>query len=236
MAISDLFPYGAPELVEGAAGRMARSTMTASLAVALLVALGGALLSRQVAVVIPPVIDEREFFPIDPNVLLPEPETHDGPVPPARVTEDPHAIPEIVPEVLEPPRQEVGPSVPEGPSVETAGTTTPARSYGEGAIPTRDPYPGEYVAVDEMPAQVRCAEPRYPDLARSAGVEGTVRVLMLVGLHGRVERAILAPNGSIPMLDQAALEAALTCVFTPALSNGHAVKVWVSQSYRFRLH
>jgi hypothetical protein len=51
-----------------------------------------------------------------------------------------------------------------------------------------------------------------------------------------VERAIVAPKGSIPMLDQAALDAALTCVFTPALTNGHPVKVWVSQGYRFSLH
>ena len=236
MALSDFFPYGAPEVLAGAPARMARSTMTASLAVALVVVLGGALLSRQVAVVIEPVIDEREFFPIDPNVLLPEPETHDRSVPPAEFKEDPRALPEIVPDELEPPRQEVGPRTSEGPLGEPSGGVDPARPGGEGVAPVRDPFPGEFVWVDEMPAQVRCTEPRYPDLARAAGVEGTVRVLMLVGLHGRVERAIIAPNGSIPMLDQAALDAALTCVFTPALSNGHAVKVWVSQSYRFRLH
>jgi TonB family protein len=235
MALSDVFPYGAPEVVEGAPARMARSTMTASLAVALLVVMGGALLSRQVAIVIDPVIDEREFFPIDPHVLLPEPEAERS-VPLAKFEQDPGALPEIVPDALEPPRLEVGPRMPEGPIGEKSESAIPTRSGGEGVAPPRDPLPGELIWVDEMPAQVHCAEPRYPELARAAGVEGTVRVLMLVGLHGRVERAIIAPQGSIPMLDQAALEAALTCVFTPALSNGHAVKVWVSQSYRFRLH
>lgn len=236
MALSDVFPYGAPEVVAGAPARMARSTMTASLAVALLVVMGGAFLSRQVASVIEPEITERGFFPLDPNVLLPEPETHERSVPPARFEPDPGALPEIVPDELEPPRPEVGPRIAEGPIGEKSESAIPGRPGGEGVAPPRDPLPGEFIWVDEMPAQVHCAEPRYPDLARAAGVEGTVRVLMLVGLKGRVERAIIAPQGSIPMLDQAALDAALTCVFTPALSNGHAVKVWVSQSYRFRLH
>jgi protein TonB len=113
----------------------------------------------------------------------------------------------------------------------------PAVKSGDGTLaPPADPQPGTFVYADEMPAKIRCADAVYPDLARSAGVEGTVRVLMLVGLNGHVERAIIAPKGSVPMLDQAALDAALTCVFTPALANGHPVKVWVSQSYHFALH
>jgi len=49
-------------------------------------------------------------------------------------------------------------------------------------------------------------------------------------------RAIVRPGGSVPMLDDAAIGAALQCVFTPALANGRPVKVWVTQDYRFRLH
>jgi outer membrane biosynthesis protein TonB len=51
-----------------------------------------------------------------------------------------------------------------------------------------------------------------------------------------VEKAVIAPKGSVPMLDQAALEAARRSVFTPALANGRPVKVWVRQQYRFALH
>jgi TonB family protein len=234
MALSDLFPYGAPEMAEGASARMARSTLTASLAVALLVALGGALLSRQVTVVIEPEIVADPFRLSDVNVLLPAPETNERAVP-ARFT-DPDARPEIVPDALAREPEIVGPAVSDGPIGERTETVGPARPVGDAVAPVRDPDLDEYVAVDEMPAQVRCTEPRYPDLARAAGVEGTVRIRMLVGLNGRVERAVLMPNGSVPMLDQAALEAALSCVFTPALSNGHPVKVWVSQAYRFKLH
>lgn len=236
MALSDFFPYGAPEVLDGAPARMARSTMTASLGVALLVVMGGALLSRQVTLVIEPdpIVIPADL--IDVTVLQPPP-SNSPPVPRTEVAPReavPVPVPDVEKKVIEP---DPGP-----PPTPTRGTTTepgpPSGTATEtrGFAPTRDPLPGEYVAVDEMPAQVRCTEPRYPDLARSAGVEGTVVVQMLIGRDGRVERAILAPRGSIPMLDQAALDAALTCVFTPALSNGHAVKVWVSQRYRFKLH
>src|SRR5882762_824854 len=46
MALSEYMPYGAPELLDGARSRMARSTLLASLSVALLVAGLGAITSR----------------------------------------------------------------------------------------------------------------------------------------------------------------------------------------------
>ncbi len=108
---------------------------------------------------------------------------------------------------------------------------------GDGApAPPADPAIGDIVIVDVYPNLVTSVEPRYPDLAREAGVEGVVRVLMLVGLDGRVVRAVVAPGGSVLLLDEAALDAARGCVFTPALTNNHPVKVWVSRSYRFSLH
>jgi len=50
-----------------------------------------------------------------------------------------------------------------------------------------------------------------------------------------VLKAIVQPKGSVPMLDQAAITAALASVFTPALVNNRPVKVWVTQDYRFKL-
>ena len=236
MALSDFWPYGAPELLEGASARMARSTLLASLGVALMVVTLGALRPATfTAVVVPePPPDVRRFMPpidIDPPpVARPQPVT-----PPAEPTSD-EAVPVPVPDKIapEPVRTEpvVDPRANDGPFERP---TTPGGGEHD-AAPAKDPEPDVWVYVDEMPRPLRCGEARYPDLARSAGVEGTVRVRMLVGLDGRVERAILAPRGSVLMLDEAALQAALTCVFTPATSGGHPVKVWVSQDYRFTLH
>lgn len=86
------------------------------------------------------------------------------------------------------------------------------------------------------PVLIRCKDALYPDFARSAGVEGSVRVMSLVGLDGHVERVVLQKRESVPMLDESAITAARTCVYRPPLSNGRPVKVWVLRPYRFSLH
>ena len=237
MALSDYFPYGAPELLKGAAARMARSTMGSSLLVTLLVVAFGAM--RPSAVIDP----EDLLPPSDPIVLQPPPLDQQLIAAPARPADAPpvelpdrSAIPELVPDVPEQDWEDTGPPPTEPPSEGPIGPVTP----GSGPCPCEpkavDPEPGEFVDVDELPAPLSCAAIHYPDLARAAGVEGTVRVRMLIGRDGRVERALIEPNGSVLLLDEAALDAARSCRFTPALRGGRAVKVWVSRAYRFTLH
>ncbi len=239
MALSEVFPYGAPELLEGDAARMARSTMAASLAVALLVATLGALVTQRFTQ-LPELSGEPDIVLIwePPPELRFEPVVRLEPgVKPTPPTVDPLAFPVPVPDPMAPEFDELAPILPHGPVGEAPRNGSLPRMRWEGlAPPADDPQPGDVRIVDEFPVLVRGELPRYPDLAREAGVEGRVHVLMLVGLDGRVERAIVAPGGSVPMLDAAALEAARSCVFTPALTNRHPVKVWVARQYRFRLH
>jgi len=237
MALSDYMPYGAPELLEAAPTRMARSTMMGSLAVALLVFSFGAVLSRSVTRTLEPpdempVIDLLDLLP--PPLSPPDAPPEVVPAQP-RGEPDAHSLVEVKPDEvvrvddvtkLAPSDGRTGDGPVEGSVITSAGS---------GTFVARDPQPDEFVYTTEWPALARAVEPRYPDLAREAGVEGTVTVLMLVGLEGRVLRAIIAPKGSVPMLDEAALEAARASVFTPALADGHPVKVWVRQQYRFRL-
>ncbi len=239
MALSDFLPYGAPELIEGAATRLARSTMTASLGVALLIAAFGAVMTHGFTRAPERMLDLApiDFMPalndVPPQLDVKDPRA----VPPTRRELEPDRIPRPVPDPQAPADESKAPVLPDMPAGYGPDHATSLPTGGiDGAAIARDPEPNEVVIVDEYPAPIRCPEARYPDLARSADVEGTVRVLMLLGLDGRVERAIIAPKGSVPMLDAAALEAARGCVFTPALTNGHPVKVWVSQNYRFSLH
>lgn len=74
----------------------------------------------------------------------------------------------------------------------------------------------------------------YPEIARRAGLEGTVLVHALVDVRGRVDRAVII-QGVHPLLDKAAQTAALRCKFTPAKQRDFAVPVWVAIPYRFRL-
>ncbi len=239
MALSEFFPYGAPELIEGAAARMARSTVGASLGVVLLVAALGAMMTRGFTQ-LPVISGEPDVFTWEPPPSLapPEPVVHSEPdVKPAPPTVDPQAFPVPVPDLVAPEFDKSAPILPNGPVGESSTTGPLPRMKGDGLVPpAEDPLPGGGQLVDEYPVIIRGDIPRYPDLAREAGVEGLVHVLMLVGLDGRVQRAIVAPGGSVPMLDAAALGAARTCVFTPALTNGRPVKVWVGRQYRFKLY
>jgi len=235
MALSDFMPYGAPELLEAGSTRLARSTFLASSAVALAVAAFGALVPHPVGPVRVPPVDGRVYTILDPP---PPPEIAVRPeVAPAPATSvEDLGVPVPVPDA---PDLDVSlPPAPAPPSGSPGATGTPGDIpvVAGGGGSAEEPSPDTFVWTDEMPALVSCAEPRYPDLARSAGVEGVVTVRMLVGRDGHVRRAIVPAHGSVPMLDEAALEAARTCVFTPALANGHAVMVWVSRQYRFRLH
>jgi protein TonB len=96
-----------------------------------------------------------------------------------------------------------------------------------------DPGPNDFVPVEQLPELVWMAEPRYPEMARLGGLEGTVELLLLVNIDGRVKTARV--ERSIVGLDEAALAAAMTATFKPALWQGKPVKVWVALPIRFSL-
>ena len=233
MSLSEFMPYGAPELLEGASPRMARSTFTASALVAAMVwGLGLVAANHPTLRTVEEDIGPKYTF--DPKIY--EPEKPSEPAPDVVKVRPPDG--EIHPVDVEPPL---------APRIEEPGSTGLEPSSGKGepdvvrdggtvAPPPAEPQPWEYVYTDELPQLVRSVKPVYPDLAREAGVEGTVKLQLLVGLDGHVLRAIVMKGGSVPMLDEAAIAAALQCVFTPALANKRPVKVWVTQAYHFKLH
>jgi protein TonB len=237
MSLSDFMPYGAPELIEGAEPRMARATMVASGLVAALVwCLGIVAANHRVVRELPPVFPVMPSF--DPKLYEPDKPRSPGPVIP------------VIPKFVEPvgvlhPVAEVPPELPKIDERGPIGPVSPERgepdvprgnAQVQETCPCADPAPDAFVYTDEVPQLVRSVKPFYPDLPREAGVEGTVKLQLLIGLDGRVIRAIVRRGGSVPMLDEAAISAALQCVFTPALANGRPVKVWVTQDYRFTLH
>jgi protein TonB len=120
------------------------------------------------------------------------------------------------------------PGMVSGPGAERVVVTQPP-------LEEAPPEPGAYVYFEELPELVRSEEPAYPEIAKAAGVEGRVFVYVLVGKDGRVLDARIDPKTSVPMLDEAALAAARTCVFKPALASGRPVAVWVTKPYNFKL-
>jgi len=101
---------------------------------------------------------------------------------------------------------------------------------GDGGLPS----PDEYVAYEKEPELVSMQEPQYPELAREAGVEGTVLIRVLVGEDGFVKDQIIIQSQQ--MLDDAAAAAAQTAVFKPALQKDKPVAVWMVIPIEFKLH
>jgi protein TonB len=137
-----------------------------------------------------------------------------------------------VPDAEAPPEQTIA-------SQEEIAQTTPGVGAGEGELvvapPSEEELPklGDYVYVEELPEAITKVAPVYPDIARQASVDGTVLVQALVGKDGKVKDAKVVK--SIPMLDDAAVNAVKQWVFKPALSNNKPVAVWVAVPVRFSL-
>jgi protein TonB len=90
--------------------------------------------------------------------------------------------------------------------------------------------------VEVKPQPINIPVPTYPDMARTAGIEGQAVVEALVDVDGSVADArILKPSGNAS-LDQAAVDAAMRSKFSPARQRDKAVRVWVSIPFRFTLN
>jgi protein TonB len=75
--------------------------------------------------------------------------------------------------------------------------------------------------------------PVYPDVARVAHVEGTVILEAVLDTNGRVTQ--LRVLRSVPLLDQAALEAVRQWRYTPSIYYGKPVSVLMTITVRFTL-
>jgi protein TonB len=83
------------------------------------------------------------------------------------------------------------------------------------------------------PRKVLDVAPAYPDLAVKAHVEGIVIIEATIDARGRVVDAKLLR--SVPMLDEAALEAVRKWVYTPTLLSGVPTPVIMTVTVNFRL-
>jgi protein TonB len=104
-----------------------------------------------------------------------------------------------------------------------------------GLVPT-----GEVYAVDlvqEKPDRLAGPQPAYPELLRSAGIQGRVVVQLVVDTLGRAEpnsvRIIKSPN---PGFNEAVKNSVLRTVFRPGRVQGRAVRVLIEMPFDFLIH
>ncbi len=97
-----------------------------------------------------------------------------------------------------------------------------------------DEPPPDFVPYEKEPTVVKKVEPKYPEIALRAGLEGNVFLKVWVTKEGKVKEAVILKSEA-EIFNQAAIDAAMQWVFTPAVMQKGPVAVWVSIPFRFRL-
>ncbi len=103
--------------------------------------------------------------------------------------------------------------------------------------PPKDETPdiNAFVPVEKEPQVVSGVTPDYPDIAKRAGVEGTVYVKILVSKEGKPMKAVVIKSDA-DVFNKPAIDAAMKFVFTPAIQHQSPVMVWVVVPFRFKLN
>ncbi|HEV2105305.1 MAG TPA: TonB family protein [Candidatus Eisenbacteria bacterium] len=233
VTLYQFMPYGAPELMEVAKQYMFRATLGGiAIVVALMLGFLGydlflARQARSLSVVTMQVSDLAPPPPLSQAMPPPQVRIQTPVAPPAA------AIPVPVPDKQAPQAQTI-------PTQDEQQLTPGVSDQGPDRVirvaPPGDeelPDPSKYVYVEELPEAITRVQPTYPDLARDAGVDGTVVVQALVDRTGHVRDVKVVK--SVPMLDAAAEAAVRQWVFKPALSSNKPVAVWVAVPIHFSL-
>jgi len=99
--------------------------------------------------------------------------------------------------------------------------------------PPPPPAPVRVGGAIKPPTKTKDVRPVYPAIAQSARVQGVVIIEATIGPNGTVEDAKVLR--SIPLLDQAALDAVKQWTFTPTQLNGQPVPVIMTVTVNFTL-
>ncbi len=102
----------------------------------------------------------------------------------------------------------------------------------------RQAEPGidEQIDVDEQPEPVNRGNPAYPEKALKERLEGTVWVKVLVTKEGAVKKVVVMnTKKGYDELEKAAVDAAMTWTFKPAMKNNQPLETWVAIPFRFKL-
>jgi len=104
------------------------------------------------------------------------------------------------------------------------------------AVPARPARDSVYEAdlLEERPVRLGGEPPAYPQLLRSAGIQGRVDVEFVVDTAGHVEpRSLRVLHSTNRLFDQPALDAAKTWVFRPGRIGGVPVlaRVWLPVNF-----
>jgi TonB family protein len=122
------------------------------------------------------------------------------------------------------------PVVPEGTDLQTAPRG--AFQFSADRV-VSGPAPVRVGGAIKQPIKTRHVNPVYPPIAQSARVQGVVIMEIVITPEGQVQDARVLR--SIPLLDQAALDAVRQWEFTPTLLNGAPTPIIMTVTVQFSL-
>ena len=245
LALSSSFPYGAPELKQNYQKYMTRGLIIA--AVLHLVGIASYYAPdwlRKLGIISEEPPPARMVRIMKYSELGPPPSLTNTNAAPAIAVSAPSVRPSVgIPVPV--PDAEINPEQTIATQTEMAAAVGPAE--GEGGAGSGEPVieqdlqieedgpPPDFVPFEKPPEVVKQVQPKYPELARRAGMEGTVLVRVWVDKEGKVRKVeILKSDAEI--FSQPAIDAAQQMVFTPAVQGGNPVSVWVAMPFKFKLN
>jgi len=91
-----------------------------------------------------------------------------------------------------------------------------------------------FISVDKSPEIIKAPFIIYPEKAKMQAIEGKVFLKLLIDEKGNVAKSKIE-RGINPLLDKAAIDAAKSAKFSPALIKDKPIKVWVVLPIAFKL-
>lgn len=158
---------------------------------------------------------------------------------PDQPSANPNAAPVVQPDGIRPDSGiERDPEVPDAGAV-PGGLTNGIPGSGSNLLPEAPPPPPAPTVPIRLstgvtaPVKIKDTRPTYPDLAAQARVQGTVVIEAIISIDGKVINARVLR--SIPLLDQAALNAVRQWEYTPGRLNGTPVAIIMTVTVTFTL-
>ncbi len=175
-------------------------------------------------------------------------------LPPPRLPSEQQPVPDTVDDAIKPQRPKVTRPVPilvDTPTTNPVPPDTEVKRYemGDELLPGEPGPPMPEGATDDSAASasdrqtpvywkmklLEMKPPNYPPRCLRLGIEGTVRLRVLVGEDGRPQDASIATSSGDAGLDQSALDAVRHWRFEPAKRDGVPLRAWCIVPITFSL-
>ena len=115
---------------------------------------------------------------------------------------------------------------------------TDIEGFGDWGAPPPPPSTNnrpKWVQYDQAPTPKKQLKPKYPNICRQAGIEGTVVLSFWVDETGTVDQSSIQVLQSVPCLDQVCIDAVKKSKWRPARQGRQKIGVPLSIPFNFKL-